>query len=228
MERDACIKISFAAHRVADAFLAGEREGSYLKESANNILADMMLVLEQNPVTRPQKLQVIPRTVREIDILLRILEDSGSIEDRTRRILQSEYGKMQAELKAMLAGEQKAREERAAMEVRAEESVTRRAPDRSAVQEEPKQEERSRKDAPEGLESPKQVRARARKLSERQERILAMLRQKDRVQIWELQKILPNVTKRTLRRDMDDLLAGGMVEREGEWNSVSYRIRQGY
>lgn len=62
-------------------------------------------------------------------------------------------------------------------------------------------------------------------LSERQKKILEILRSKEKTQVWELQKVLPEVTKRTLRRDLDDLLQLNIVERQGEWNEVFYRLK---
>ena len=65
------------------------------------------------------------------------------------------------------------------------------------------------------------------RLSTRQEKILEFLKSKEKAQVWELQKMLPEpVTKRTLRRDMDDLMQKGRVERQGEWNGVFYKLRQ--
>ena len=60
-------------------------------------------------------------------------------------------------------------------------------------------------------------------LNGRQEKMLEILRYKERVQVWELKKLLPDVTKRTLRRDVDDLLKRNLVVREGEWNDIFYR-----
>jgi DNA mismatch repair ATPase MutS len=67
--------------------------------------------------------------------------------------------------------------------------------------------------------------AEAPSLSERQKKILEILRGKEKTQVWELQKVLPEVTKRTLRRDLDDLLQLNLVERQGEWNEVFYTIK---
>jgi len=60
-------------------------------------------------------------------------------------------------------------------------------------------------------------------LNGRQEKMLEILRYKEKVQVWELKKLLPDVTKRTLRRDVDDLLKRNLVVREGEWNDIFYR-----
>ena len=63
-------------------------------------------------------------------------------------------------------------------------------------------------------------------LSERQKKIIAILQTKEKVQVWELQKVLPEVTKRTLRRDLDELLRLNLIERQGEWNSIFYQLRR--
>ncbi len=62
-------------------------------------------------------------------------------------------------------------------------------------------------------------------LSSRQQKILDLIKGKGRAQVWELQKLLSEVTKRTLRRDLDDLLRRNLIERAGEWNAIFYRIR---
>ncbi|MBI2003295.1 MAG: DeoR family transcriptional regulator [Candidatus Wildermuthbacteria bacterium] len=66
----------------------------------------------------------------------------------------------------------------------------------------------------------------ARSLSFRQNKIVEILQTKEKAQVWELQKILPEVTKRTLRRDLDDLLGRKLIERQGEWNAVFYRLKR--
>ena len=87
--------------------------------------------------------------------------------------------------------------------------------------------------APEQSAAPKQQQTQVssvfnpKGLNSRQEKMVGILRYKERVQVWELKKLLPEVTKRTLRRDLDDLLKRNLVIREGEWNDVFYRINTG-
>jgi DeoR/GlpR family transcriptional regulator of sugar metabolism len=40
-----------------------------------------------------------------------------------------------------------------------------------------------------------------------------------------LQAILPDVTKRTIRRDLDELIRLGRVVRTGDYNGVSYQLK---
>ncbi len=62
-------------------------------------------------------------------------------------------------------------------------------------------------------------------MSERQEKILAFLRENGRVQVWQVKQILPEISKRTLRRDFEYMLNQGIVERMGERNDTFYQIK---
>ncbi len=59
-------------------------------------------------------------------------------------------------------------------------------------------------------------------LSGRQRKILNILNEKEKVQVQDLQKFFPGISKRTLRRDLERLLKRGSVKRWGEWNKVFY------
>jgi len=61
--------------------------------------------------------------------------------------------------------------------------------------------------------------------SGRQEKILKILKERGRAQVWEIQKIFPEVTKRTLRRDFEGLLNQGLIERIGERNETFYKLK---
>jgi len=61
-------------------------------------------------------------------------------------------------------------------------------------------------------------------ISERQEKILAFLKEQGRAQVWQIKQVLPEVTKRTLRRDFENLLKKMLVERTGERNNTFYQI----
>ena len=62
-------------------------------------------------------------------------------------------------------------------------------------------------------------------MNERQEKIMVFLREQGRAQVWQVKQILPEVTKRTLRRDFDCLLKKGVIERGGERNNTFYQIK---
>lgn len=62
------------------------------------------------------------------------------------------------------------------------------------------------------------------KLSNRQSKIIEFLKKNQKAQVMDLMAVLPDVTKRTIRRDLDELLKMGKVAREGEFNQVLYKI----
>lgn len=62
---------------------------------------------------------------------------------------------------------------------------------------------------------------------ERREKILDFLRESGRVQVWQVKQILPDVSKRTLRRDFEQMLSQGLVERMGEKNNTFYQLKLG-
>ena len=62
-------------------------------------------------------------------------------------------------------------------------------------------------------------------ISDRQKKILGLLKEKEKAQVWEIKQALPEVSKRTLRRDFRDLLEYGLVERLGEKNNTFYQVR---
>jgi len=62
-------------------------------------------------------------------------------------------------------------------------------------------------------------------MAERQEKILAFLRENGQAQVWQVKQILPEVTKRTLRRDFEQMLGQGTIERMGERNNTFYQVK---
>jgi len=67
----------------------------------------------------------------------------------------------------------------------------------------------------------------SRTISERREKILAFLKENGQAQVWQVKQILPEVTKRTLRRDFEFLLKQGKIERIGERNETFYQLKVG-
>ncbi len=59
-------------------------------------------------------------------------------------------------------------------------------------------------------------------LSVRQKKIIEILKTKDKIQVQGLQEFFPGISKRTLRRDLRNLLKQKMVKRIGKNNMVFY------
>ena len=63
-------------------------------------------------------------------------------------------------------------------------------------------------------------------LTARQDKILEILNAQEKAQVADFQKASTNVTKRTIRRDLDALLRTGKVSRVGEFNQVFYKLSE--
>lgn len=61
-------------------------------------------------------------------------------------------------------------------------------------------------------------------ITARQRKILEFLSKNEKAQVMDLQTILPDITKRTIRRDLDELLQTGKIIRLGDFNQVFYKI----
>ena len=62
-------------------------------------------------------------------------------------------------------------------------------------------------------------------LNSRKEKILKILREKEKVQVGEISAVFPEVSKRTIRRDFVQLLKQGLIERIGEKNDTFYQLK---
>jgi len=63
-------------------------------------------------------------------------------------------------------------------------------------------------------------------LNQRQRKILDILEEKEKIQVWQLKESFLEVSKRTLRRDLEELLKKGLVKRDGKWNEVFYVLTE--
>lgn len=63
------------------------------------------------------------------------------------------------------------------------------------------------------------------KLNPRQEKIIEFFKKNEKAQVWQIKQIFPNISKRTLRRDLKFLLKQGIIERIGERNNTFYILK---
>lgn len=60
---------------------------------------------------------------------------------------------------------------------------------------------------------------------DRKGKIIEILGQKEKVQVWEVNEVFPDISKRTIRRDFVELLKLGLIERIGERSETFYRLK---
>ena len=59
----------------------------------------------------------------------------------------------------------------------------------------------------------------------RKDKILEILKQREKAQVGDFKEVFPEVSKRTLRRDFKSLMEEGLVERMGEKSATFYKIK---
>lgn len=74
--------------------------------------------------------------------------------------------------------------------------------------------------------NPKEEDSSFKGITARQQKILEFLSANERAQVVDLKKILPDVTKRTIRRDLDELMELGKIIRMGSFNQIYYQIKR--
>ena len=65
----------------------------------------------------------------------------------------------------------------------------------------------------------------AHEVTARQRKILEFLNKNEKAQVMDLQAVLPDITKRTIRRDLDELLEAGKIIRLGDFNQIFYKVK---
>ncbi|MDD5606604.1 MAG: DeoR family transcriptional regulator [Candidatus Pacebacteria bacterium] len=64
------------------------------------------------------------------------------------------------------------------------------------------------------------------KLDSRKEKIIQILKEKEKIQVQDIIKILPGFSKRTIRRDFNDLIEKSIIKRIGKNNETFYTINR--
>ena len=62
-------------------------------------------------------------------------------------------------------------------------------------------------------------------LESREEKIINILSRVEKIQVGEINKLFPEVSKRTIRRDCQKMVKEGLIERIGEKNNTYYKIK---
>ena len=226
MTPDFFIRLTMAVYKVADILPRQDPLRAQIEDSASKLLASLIFLIQENLITKEQKQSMLPKAIREFGVLIAYLnyaKRTSKLNPGNFLVLQREYNKVEKFLRQLhqdtIAADSGVRP--------APQHQTHSLPDVKFTP------HRASSDA--GLRpSPLPASPKSRlgdkqdskaNLSGRQTRIMEIIRNKPKTQVWELQKVLPEVTKRTLRRDLDNLLYRELIIRQGEWNEVFYQVR---
>ena len=207
------VKITNAVYKVLDFFPEGDPLKYKAKEKALAILENVTLIfnaegwMSLKNYLSPNREKAIEQLLNDIEVLenfLNLGKSQGWLSNVNFLIITKEYSKIKDGIERPKGVIKKHLETVSSIENPVVKSEHILQPDR-------------------GL-GDGQILANRGAYSERQKRIMYILANREKAQVSDLVKELPNITKRTVRRDLDDLLKKGKIIRVGEWNQVFYKI----
>ena len=204
MKKSYFIKLVVVLYRITELFPKQEPLRFSLRKKANDILADTTLVFGVNLVVlvRAEKKKILERIIKNVDIIQVFFELASTqewIKQENFLVLKREYSRMSEEAKLLLKENKENEKNKIVKKVeqtKPQETVFEEA---KVMQTEP--------------------------LKERHKKILKFVKNRGAVQVKDVKDILPEVTKRTLRRDFDFLLKKGLVGRRGDKHNTEYIAR---
>lgn len=212
---DKFLKLTNSIYKALEFFPESDPLKNRAKDKALAIMENLILVFRTEGWASFQTEKPKIQLLEDIDILLgylQIAKSQGWLSAINCLIISNEYEKIKKEIKPIV-------------------ELTQKLPgmDEPAVLQESTQ-IRS-KECPESVlddntGTDKESAPNLFDISDRQKKIIEFLIKNEKAQVMDLQAILPDVTKRTIRRDLDELLDSGKIVRLGEFNQVFYKIKQ--
>jgi len=227
MDKSHFINLTLTVYRVTDLFPEKEPLRFLVRRKVNQILADLVLLehyfreqslvnhqSDNNKLVLIKPLERVLKNVAVLGVYFDIAEKQNWVKPENFLVLKAEYGAIMEEMKRL---RQEVAASQAKVDINNPAIVRQQGQDFS-----PKIAERKSEYKKSRNEMSAAVLA---ELNTRQQKILQILKEQGRAQVQDLNKILPQVTKRTLRRDMDFLLKRGLVVRMGDKIKTEYKLR---
>ena len=206
MTNDKFLKLTNAVYKVLEFFPESDPLKNRAKDKALAIMEHLVLINETSGWASFQKDKIKAHILEDIDVLsgyLWIGKSQGWLNSVNCLIISNEYEKIKKEIEPMPLME-----------------FTKK-PDKSPEGHfDPLRQSSSEASRPVTI-PPK---ADLVGLPDRQSKILEFLSKNEKAQVMDLQTVLPDVTKRTIRRDLDELLEAGKITRLGDFNEIFYKL----
>jgi len=208
MEKSNIIKLTVALYSVTELFPEREPLRFSLRKQANRILAGFVLCFCNNLtiLTKTDKQKILKKILKDIEIVqtfFLLAETQDWLRPENFLILRQEYARVAQFTEQALNVEKEADD----MEL---------ATTTPKVMKEPAKRETPIK---------KQQVVSPVVLKSRHKQIIEFVKNRGVAQVKDVKEILPEVTKRTLRRDFDFLLKTGLVVRRGDKNTTEYLMK---
>ncbi len=188
MDKEYLTKITNDLYRLTLLFPKKEPLRYKMRELADNILTDLILVIEGNEKNR-DLIYEIKKNIEPLDIFFEIAKDQNWVSPDSVLELQDKFNVIREELEEY---EKSLKEDNI-------------YPQKSTL---PK------------VKNTVELTS----FNNRQKKIIEILKNEEKIQVQDAQKIFPKITKRTLRRDFDSLFKKGAIKRIGKANLTFYKL----
>ncbi len=216
MDKRYFIELTNRVYRLTLFFPKKEPLRHHMRSVADEILTDLVIILEGDPRERREAAFNVERNAEVLNTLFELAKVQKWVEERSINEIQDSYLTIQREVEEFNALPRREREEKVVKELQTAGGI------HENPKEEPKEEQQLKEEKTEAREEPVKQ-DRKKKLNPRQEKILEMLKSKEKLQVKDIQEVIPQATKRTLRRDLGDLVEQRMIKRVGKGNVTYYQ-----
>lgn len=224
MDKNFLIQFTNNLYRLTLLFPKKEPLRYKMRELADEILADLVSLSKENPKENPRS--TISTIVENVDQNLEVLNSFFEVAKAQNWVslgnllaIQQGYSK----IKEGLDRDNREKEETIGMEIEEKVAEHETVPQYPFFQDQEKK--TSVRSNPVNREAiPVEAGRTSNGVNERQKRILEILKEREKIQVCEIRGVFPQVTKRTLRRDFEQMLKQGLIKRIGEKNNTFYQI----
>jgi len=233
------VKLTNTAYRVLEFFPESDPLKNRAKDKALVIMENLISANETSGWLSFQKEKIKLQIVEDIDILLGyfwIGKTQGWLNSTNCLIITSEYEKIKKDLTPVIelpqqpSGEDESLIEEEYMQTEVQDDLKPALEEVENGMEEltnfPEDMVAQESDEVEPVAFSGSKTQSLHELTGRQKKIIDFLTSNEKAQVMDLKKILPDVTKRTIRRDLDQLMEFGKIVRFGDFNQVFYQIKR--
>ncbi len=228
MDQRDFVKLTSALYRVTDLFPENEPLRFGLRERALKVLTGLAPYhFSHNSNLEPEEAQKHLTDLRTLRCLLEVSQGQKWVDEINLMLLDQEYSRLEEQL-AEIAGRVESNEKKIEKQLGRQE-----LPAEKPVESVPESQPEPSEDIGPVLMRPNQVynlkppvgqNDESSAPSERQHKILQMIRQQPRIQMKQIQEQLTGVTTRTLRRDLENLVQRGEIVRVGRGTGTFYQV----
>ena len=206
-KRSYFLKLTLTLYKVTELFPKREPLKFLLREKADLILADLIIAFSGTKQKKEDNLKLFNSVLGNIKILdgfLKISQEQGWLNKLNFSVLEREYNKIEKEIRETLR------------DINVQQS---HKSDLGAQFFNKNKGQLRSESEPMNWSNKEQLR------NNRCKKILELLNQQESLQVKDVEKFYPQVSKRTIRRDFEYLLNKGLVQRIGNGNMTLYKLR---